>query len=75
MRTTAVGSGRVDAAAGASEEADALRGPATAESSVRVDGKELKKQTAPTGNLGRQGKDGLDELPKDALAREARGSV
>jgi hypothetical protein len=45
-----------------------LREPATGVSSVKADGDEIK-ETAPDGGVGRQGKDGLEVLPKDALAK------
>lgn len=32
-----------------------LRGPATGDSSVRVDGEEFKTNTAPDSNVGREG--------------------
>ncbi|GAD99814.1 conserved hypothetical protein [Paecilomyces variotii No. 5] len=47
----------------------ALRGPATAGSSVRMDGDEFKKETQPGPGVGRQAKEQLNDLPKDALAR------
>ncbi len=46
-----------------------MREPATGDSSVRTDGEEWKTNTAPDESVGRQGKDGLDGLPKDALAK------
>ncbi|KAK4934591.1 hypothetical protein LTR10_024194 [Elasticomyces elasticus] len=45
-RTVNVGSGGVNVKLG-THSSDGLRGPATAESSVRVDGEEWKKETAP----------------------------
>ena len=45
----------------------ALRGAATTASSVRTSGEEWHKTTEPLSNVGRQGKDNLDGLPKDAL--------
>lgn len=45
----------------------ALRGAATTASSVRTSGEEWHKITEPLSNVGRQGKDNLDGLPKDAL--------
>jgi len=45
-RTVNVGSGGVNVKLG-TQSSDGLRGPATAESSVRVDGDEYKKATAP----------------------------
>lgn len=47
----------------------AFREPATAASSVRESGDELHKTTAPMADVGRQGKDNLQEPPKDARAR------
>lgn len=46
QRTVNVGSGGVNVKLG-TDSSDGLRGPATAESSARVDGEELKKPTAP----------------------------
>ncbi|BDD64305.1 hypothetical protein MPDQ_003888 [Monascus purpureus] len=46
----------------------ALRQPATAVSSARVSGEELGRNTEPGEDVGRQGKDHLDRLPKDARA-------
>ncbi|OGM48479.1 hypothetical protein ABOM_002451 [Aspergillus bombycis] len=68
QRTVNVGSGRHEGPV-SGEGNSALREPATASSSVRQDGAELHKQTQPLGNVGRQGKDNLSDLPKDALAR------
>ena len=49
---------------------DSLRGPATAESSVRADGAELLINTEePNAGMGRQGVEKLDHIPKDATAR------
>ena len=63
-----VGSGRVQS--DVSYGGDSLRSPATSESSVRADGEELKKNMQdPSAGVGRQGKDNLDGLPKDALAK------
>ena len=45
----------------------ALRGAATTASSVRTSGEEWHKITEPLSNVGRQGKDDLDSLPRDAL--------
>ena len=45
----------------------ALRGAATTSSSVRTSGEEWHKITEPLSNVGRQGKDDLDSLPRDAL--------
>ncbi|KAI9931912.1 hypothetical protein ASPWEDRAFT_493029 [Aspergillus wentii DTO 134E9] len=68
QRNVNVGSGRVEAPLSGDGDT-ALREPATASSSVRQSGEELHKNTAPLSNVGRQGKDNLDGLPKDALAR------
>lgn len=68
VNTVNVGSGRVESAV-SGENNSALRGPATATSSVRVDGDEWKTNTEPGPGVGRQGKDNLDDLPKDARAR------
>ena len=46
QRTVNVGSGGVDVKLGTNSESG-LRGPATADSSVRVDGSEYKKPTQP----------------------------
>lgn len=46
QRTVNVGSGGVNVKLG-TQSSDGLRGPATAESSARVDGEDLKKPTAP----------------------------
>ncbi|KAL3479788.1 hypothetical protein BJX99DRAFT_221785 [Aspergillus californicus] len=68
QRTVNVGSGRFEGSQ--SGEADtALREPATASSSVREDGSQTHRLTQPMANVGRQGKEGLSDLPKDALAR------
>ena len=49
---------------------DGLRGPATADSSVRKDGSQFGNNTSePNAGVGRQGHDGLDGLPEDAKAR------
>jgi len=66
--TVNVGSGRIESAI-SGENNSALRGPATAGSSVRVDGEEWKTNTQPGPGVGRQGKDNLTDLPKDARAR------
>ncbi|KAL4895841.1 hypothetical protein BDV59DRAFT_173243 [Aspergillus ambiguus] len=68
QRTVNVGSGGVEGPI-SGDRNTALREPATAESSVRRDGGELHQNTAPMGNVGRQAKENLDGLPKDALAR------
>ncbi|WEW56817.1 hypothetical protein PRK78_002272 [Emydomyces testavorans] len=69
VKTTGGGSGAVSSSAGTGEEASALRQPATADSSLRTSGEEMKKHTAPSGEVGRQGKEGLENIPKDAKAR------
>lgn len=70
QRTTGPGSGMVSDGPGAMEEQKSgLRGPATAGSSVREDGDEWKEATAPGPGVGRQAKEGLEHLPKDAKAR------
>ncbi|OQD78578.1 hypothetical protein PENDEC_c001G03333 [Penicillium decumbens] len=68
QRTVNVGSGRLEEPV-SGENNSALRDPATASSSARVDGDELHVPTAPLGSVGRQAKDGLDSLPKDATSR------
>ena len=46
---------------------DSLRGPATADSSVRTDGAELGVNTSdPNAGMARQGVEGLEDIPKDA---------
>ncbi|KKK13475.1 hypothetical protein P175DRAFT_0491498 [Aspergillus ochraceoroseus IBT 24754] len=68
QRAVNVGSGRVEGPI-SGESNSALRGPATASSSVREVGEETHRLTQPTGKVGRQAKDNLSGLPKDALAR------
>lgn len=66
-----VGSGGVesDVSYGGGSESG-LRNPATSESSVRTDGDALNTNASqPSGGVGRQGHDGLEGLPKDALKR------
>lgn len=46
-----------------------LRGLATGESSVRADGDEDTVNTPDLLRVGRQGKDGLEGLPEDALVK------
>lgn len=65
QRAVNVGSGRFEGPR-SGEGDSALREPATASSSVRVDGAELHQPTAPTGNVGRQGAENLNDLPSDA---------
>ena len=69
--TVNVGSGGVqsDVSYGAGSDSG-LRGPATSDSSVRTDGDEFNKNAGePSGGVGRQGHDGLEGLPEDALKR------
>ncbi|PWY77541.1 hypothetical protein BO70DRAFT_363489 [Aspergillus heteromorphus CBS 117.55] len=68
QRTVNVGSGGIEAPV-SGENNSALREPATASSSVRESGEELHKNTQPLSGVGRQGKDNLDGLPRDALYR------
>ncbi|KAI9872579.1 MAG: hypothetical protein M1830_001456 [Pleopsidium flavum] len=68
-RTVNVGSGGISEDISYGKGSDGLRGPATGESSVRVDGDQYGKNTAPDSGVGRQGKDGLDGPPKDARAK------
>ncbi|PYH99686.1 hypothetical protein BO71DRAFT_479366 [Aspergillus ellipticus CBS 707.79] len=68
QRTVNVGSGRFEAPV-SGENNSALRGPATASSSVRIDGNEYHVNTEPLSKVGRQGKDNLDGLPRDAIYR------
>lgn len=68
QRTVNVGSGGREGPI-SGEGNSALREPATAGSSVRESGSEWHKNTEPMGNVGRQGKDNLQGLPKDALSR------
>lgn len=69
QRTVNVGSGGVEAPI-SGEGDSALREPATSASSARMDGAELHKNTAPGKGVGRQGAEGLDNLPSDATARK-----
>ncbi|KAL3468019.1 hypothetical protein BJX64DRAFT_246707 [Aspergillus heterothallicus] len=68
QRAVNVGSGGLEGPI-SGESDSALRGPATASSSAREIGEETHRNTQPTGNVGRQAKDNLGDLPKDALAR------
>lgn len=52
----------IKSSADPNEATTGLREPATAGSGVREEG------GAPLSNVGRQGKDGLDGLPKDATS-------
>lgn len=67
-KTVNVGSGATEGPF-AGDNDTALRGPATAESSARQSQEELGRTTAPGGSVGRQGKENLQGLPKDAQAR------
>lgn len=67
-RTTNVGSGRVQSAV-SGENNSALRAPATASSSARIDGDEWHTNTEPGPGVGRQATENLDSLPKDARYR------
>lgn len=64
-----VGSGGVEDDISYGKGSSGLREPATGDNSVRTDGEEWKTNTAPDSGVGRQGKDGLGGLPKDATAR------
>lgn len=69
-RTVNVGSGGVESDVSYGNGSDSgLSGPATAESGVRVAGEEHGKNTGPSEDLGRQGTDSSDRLPKDALKK------
>ncbi|KAI9845359.1 MAG: snoRNA-binding protein [Thelocarpon superellum] len=72
-RTVNVGSGRLQSDTSIGDSA--LREPATADSSARVDGAQYHTETAPDSSVGRQGKEDLDSLPADAVTREARKKV
>ncbi|KAJ5937763.1 hypothetical protein N7454_004105 [Penicillium verhagenii] len=67
QRTVNVGSGGVSGPI-SYDPNSGLEGSTTAQSSVRVDGNALHKNTAP-GNVGRQATEGLDHLPSDATSR------
>lgn len=54
---------------GYNDTSNTLQSPATASSSVRESGSELHKHTRPMGDVGRQAKENLEGLPKDALGR------
>jgi hypothetical protein len=47
-----------------------LREP-TGDSAVRADGDETGTNMAPMAGIGRPGRDGLDDIPSDALTRDA----
>ncbi|CAK45632.1 hypothetical protein AAWM_05678 [Aspergillus awamori] len=68
QRTVNVGSGGREGPV-SGENNSALREPATASSSVRVSGEEYHTNTQPMSGVGRQGKDNLEGLPRDALYR------
>lgn len=68
--TVGVGSGaHRGPLSGQNDTSNELRGPSTAVSGVREDGAELHKNTEPTGSVGRQAKENLGDIPRDALAR------
>lgn len=70
QRTVGVGSGAHEGPlSGQNDTSNILHGPTTATSGVREDGAELHKQTQPMSNVGRQAKEGLEGLPRDALGR------
>ena len=46
-----------------------IREPATSDSSARTDGDTFGKNTSQPQGVGREGHDGLDGLPKDALKK------
>ena len=48
---------------------DALRDPATSDSNVRTAGEDGKNNTEVPSGVGREGKDNLEGLPKDAMAK------
>ncbi|KAI9868041.1 MAG: hypothetical protein M1813_006786 [Trichoglossum hirsutum] len=52
-----------------------LRSPATGDSALRVDGQARKKETSSEERVGRQGKDELEGLPRDAVTRDASWKV
>ena len=65
-----VGSGGVESDISYGGGSDSLRGPATSDSSMRTDGETFNKHSgAPNEGIGRQGKDNLGDLPKDALKK------
>ncbi|KAJ5291241.1 hypothetical protein N7478_000492 [Penicillium angulare] len=67
QRTVNVGSGGISGPI-SYDPNSGLEGTTTADSSVRVDGNQLHKNTGP-GNAGRQAVEGLEGLPKDATSR------
>ena len=64
-----VGSGGVQSDISYGGGSDSLRGPATSDSSVRTDGEAFRTHADAPGAVGREGVEGLDGLPKDALAK------
>ncbi|KAL9075956.1 MAG: hypothetical protein Q9161_001350 [Pseudevernia consocians] len=46
-----------------------IREPATSDSSVRTDGETFNKNSSQPQGVGREGHDGLDGVPKDALKK------
>ena len=64
--TVNVGSGGVQSDISYGGGSDSLRGPATSQSGVRVDGKEFDKNADAPGIIGREAAEGLSGLPKDA---------
>ncbi|KAF7115884.1 hypothetical protein CNMCM5793_003627 [Aspergillus hiratsukae] len=69
QRIVNVGSGGVEGPV-SGESNRALRGPATAESSARKSAEVLHTETQPTGDVGRQAKEGLSDIPQDAKSRK-----
>lgn len=65
-RTVNVGSGSHEGPVSGEHDA-ALHEPATAASSARISGEEYHHETQPMSGVGRQGKDNLDGLPRDAI--------
>ncbi len=61
-----VGSGGVESDVSYGGGGDSLRGPATSESGVRIDGDIFDKNSDAPGTIGRQAADHLKGLPKDA---------
>lgn len=74
QRAVNVGSGGVEAPI-SGEHNSALREPATGGSSARVDGEVMHQLTEPGKDVGRQGKDNLEEPPTDARARYRKGNI
>ena len=76
QRTVNVGSGGVESDISTGRAGDTgLREPATADSAVRTDGAQTGTNTASMDGIGRQGKDGLDSIPSDAVTRDAKDKV